>query len=284
MPMTQDDIRRHYETQWQPPEDPADLASRLTYSSPVEDAVAYPIYERLIADHRLRVDGGRVLDVGCGCGRWIRFLLERYAPRELYAIDFAASSVQLLEQWARTSPPPAGCDLSFATADITDPDLPDLGRFDLVNVGNVLFHIPEPEKFATALTNLARLTAPDGRIVTTEYLPRRTVRTDWMMVRDRYAFEAACGVAGLRIADIRASCFFANDPMGLDGPDHAVRGHFHRVRANMRAFIAAMDDAPSRAFAVNLLADIDRAALAFCQERIAPIDLPSQKLVVLAPA
>ncbi len=284
MPMTQDDIRRHYEHQWQPPEDPADLASRLTYSSPVEDAVAYPIYERLIADHRLRVDGGRVLDVGCGCGRWIRFLLERYTPREVYAIDFAASSVQLLEQWARTSPPPAGCDLSFATADITDPDLPDLGRFDLVNVGNVLFHIPEPEKFAIALANLARLTAPDGRIVTTEYLPRRTVRTDWMMVRDRYAFEAACAAAGLRIADIRASCFFANDPMGLDGPDHAVRGHFHRVRANMRAFIAAMDDAPSRAFAITLLADIDRAALAFCQERIAPIDLPSQKLVVLAPA
>jgi SAM-dependent methyltransferase len=282
--MTQDDIRRHYEHQWQPPEDPADLASRLTYSSPVEDAVAYPIYERLIADHRLRVDGGRVLDVGCGCGRWIRFLLERFTPRELYAIDFAASSVQLLEQWARTSPPPAGCDLSFATADITDPDLPDLGRFDLVNVGNVLFHIPEPEKFATALANLARLVAPDGRIVTTEYLPRRTVRTDWMMVRDRYAFEAACAAAGLRIADIRASCFFANDPMGLDGPDHAVRGHFHRVRANMRAFIAAMDDAPSRAFAITLLADIDRAALAFCQERIAPIDLPSQKLVVLAPA
>lgn len=284
MPMTQDDIRRHYEHQWQPPVDPADLASRLTYSSPVEDAVAYPIYERLIADHRLRVDGGRVLDVGCGCGRWIRFLLERYTPRELYAIDFTASSVQLLEQWARTSPPPAGCDLSFATADITDPDLPDLGRFDLVNVGNVLFHIPEPEKFATALVNLARLTAPDGRIVTTEYLPRRTVRTDWMMVRDRYVFEAACAAAGLRIADIRASCFFANDPMGLDGPDHAVRGHFHRVRANMRAFIAAMDDAPSRAFAITLLADIDRAALAFCQERIAPIDLPSQKLVVLAPA
>ena len=72
--------------------------------------------------------------------------------------------------------------------------------------------------------------------------------------------------------------------MGLDGPDQAVRGHFHRVRSNMRAFIAAMDDAPSRAFAVTLLADIDRAALAFCQERIAPIDLPSQKLVVLARA
>ena len=284
MPMTQDDIRRHYEHQWQPPEDPADLASRLTYSSPVEDAVAYPIYERLIADHRLRVDGGRVLDVGCGCGRWIRFLLERHVPRELLGIDFAASSVQLLEQWAGTTAPPAGCELSFATADITDPDLPDLGRFDLINVGNVLFHIPETEKFATALTNLARLTAPDGRIVTTEYLPRRTVRTDWMMVRDRYAFEAACTDAGLRIADIRASCFFANDPMGLDGPDSGVRGHFHRARANMRAFIAAMDDAPSRAFAVNLLADIDRAALAFCRERIAPIDLPSQKLVVLARA
>ena len=103
-----------------------------------------------------------------------------------------------------------------------------------------------------------------------------------MLVRSRYEMEAACGAAGLRIVDVRPTSFFANDPMGLDGPDEAVRGHFHRVRAGMQALLSAGTDESVRRFMIEFLADVERATLAYCAERIAPVDLPSQKLVVLA--
>jgi len=39
MPMTQDDIRRHYESNWSSAAIKADSATGLAYSNPVEDAV-----------------------------------------------------------------------------------------------------------------------------------------------------------------------------------------------------------------------------------------------------
>ncbi len=277
MPMTQQDILTHYDQQWKTRGDAAGDLDGLAYSNPVEDAVLYPIYERLVADLNMKANGGRVLDVGSGSGRRVRFFLDRYRPRELVGIDYSQSSVDILKKWHRSE----ATRLEFRQADITKPGLDLGGTFDLVNVANVLFHIPEPGLFAQAMANLAGLVASDGFIVTTEYLPRCTMRTEWMLVRSRYEFEAAAGSAGLCIADVRAFSFFANDPMGLDGPDQAVRGHFHRVRAGVAQLLATKLDLSTRRFLIGLLADIERAALAFCHERVADLDLPSQKLVVL---
>ena len=277
MPMTQHDIRSHYDKQWQAQSDAAADTGGLAYSDPVEDALLYPAYERLIGDFNMKPDGGNVLDVGSGSGRWIRFFLERYRPQRLMGIDYSAASVELLKKWH----PPDAVDLEFRHADLADPDL-DLGdTFDLVNVANVLFHIPETELFTRAVANLARLVAPGGFIVTTEYMPRCTMRTEWMMVRSRYELEAAFNAAGLRIIGVRAFSFFSNDPMGIDGPDHAVRHHFHRVRGAMKQLLSAKLDDAARRFLTEYIAEIERATLAFCRERIAEIDLPSQKLVVL---
>ena len=211
MPMTQQDIRRHYERDWKAQSDAAADPCDLSYSNPVEDAVLYPIYEQLIADLNVAVSAGRVLDVGSGSGRWIRFFLDRYEPRRLVGIDFTDAAIDVLRTWHR---PSSETSVEFPLADVTEPGL-DLGeQFDLVNVANVLFHIPEPELFTRALENLARLVAPAGHIVTTEYLPRATMRTEWMRVRSRYEFEAAIQAAGLRMVQVRATSFFSNDPMG----------------------------------------------------------------------
>ena len=150
----------------------------------------------------------------------------------------------------------------------------------------MLFHIPEPDRFARALLNLAKLVSPGGRIVTTEYLPRISMRTEWMLVRSRYEFEAAVTAAGLRIVEVRASGFFNNDPMGIDGPNSAdaARAMFARVRGAERTILSSPLDEKSRAFFRDLFITIERAALAFCEERIASVDMPSQKLVVLARA
>jgi SAM-dependent methyltransferase len=275
--MTQQDILTHYETEWKTKSDTASGSEGLAYSNPVEDAVLNPAYERLIGDLSLKANGGRVLDVGSGSGRWVRFFLERYEPKLLMGIDYSESSVALLKRWH----PSQKTALEFRLADITEPGLDLGGEFDLINVANVLFHIPEPELFAAALDNLARLVTPTGHIVTTEYLPRTTMRTEWMMVRSRYDFQAAVKAVGLHVCDVRAFSFFSNDPLGIDGPDDGLRRRFNTVRASVQKLLRSELDPQSRKFFIDFLAEIERAALGFARERIADVDLPSQKLVVL---
>ncbi len=277
MPMTQHDILTHYEKEWKNTSDAADDTAGLRYSNPVEDAVLYPAYERLIADLNIKADGGRVLDVGSGSGRWIRYFRQRFRPALLMGIDYTAASVQLLRKWHGDDAEA----VEFRHADITQPGLDLGGTFDLVNVANVLFHIPEPELYARALENLAALVAPDGVIVTTEFLPRVTMRTEWMLVRSRYEFEAAVRSMGLEICTIRGFGFFSNDPMGIDGPDHGLRKHFNKVRAGTTNLLNSQVNDQTRDFLVEFLAEIERAVYGFARERLAEMDLPSQKLVVL---
>ena len=277
MPMTQQDILTHYETEWKTKSDTASGPEGLAYSNPVEDRVLYPAYERLIGDLNMKADGGRVLDVGSGSGRWVRFFLERYEPKLLMGVDYSEASVELLKRWH----PKEKTLLEFRIADITKLGLDLGGAFDLINVANVLFHIPEPDLFSAALTNLARLVAPTGHIVTTEYQPRTTMRTEWMMVRSRYDFQAAVKAVGLHVCDVRAFSFFSNDPLGLDGPDDGLRRGFNTVRVSVQKLLRSELDPQSRKFFIDFLAEIERAALGFARERIAELDMPSQKLVVL---
>jgi SAM-dependent methyltransferase len=282
MPMTQTDIRAHYEQEWKNASERARSATDLTYSSPVEDAVLYPTYVQFLRDQARAPDARAVLDVGSGSGRWIRFFTDHFAPASVTGMDYTRAAVDLLERWWGASSP-KGTPLAFRHASITDPALNLEKTFDLINISNVLFHIPEDDLFMAALRNLRKHLAAGGAIVTTEYMPRATMRTNWMKVRSRYEFADAAAQAGLRISAVRAFSFFSNDPMGIDGPDSAGRDHFHTVRARTKQVLAMSTDATSRAFFVELFADIERAALAFGRERVAEIDMPSQKLVLLTP-
>ena len=277
MPMTQQDIRSHYEQEWKKKSDDASDVSGLSYSSPIEDAVLYPAYEKLIRDFGLVVSNGRVLDVGSGSGRWIRFFTERFKLQSLLGIDFSASSVDLLKKWGMEH----DGSIEFRQADITKPDLDLGGEFDLINVANVMFHIPEPNLYTRAMANLMRHLASGGAIVTTEYLPRCSMRTEWMLVRSRYEFQTIVDAAGLEIAGVRAVNFFVNDPMGIDGLDEGLRNQFYQVRANLNSLLASKLDPQTMAFMIEFLVSIEQATIDFSRERIADTDLPGQKLVVL---
>jgi SAM-dependent methyltransferase len=282
MPLSQTQIREHYEQEWSEKSTRASTPEDLRYSSPVEDRLLYPAYVDLLRAHGVGVGGRDVLDVGCGSGRWIAFFARKFipAPASITGIDYTLASVDLLRKWWGESTD-RGTPLSFRHASITEPGL-DLGRkFDLINIANVLFHIPEPEGFAAALANLRRHLKPGGRIVTTEYLPRQSMRTQWMLVRSRYEFTGLCLEAGLQVDAVRAFAYFCNDPMGIDGPDDGARAEFYKVRARAQQLLASAQG-PTKEYLVEMLADIERAALAFSRERLAEIDLPSQKLVMLS--
>ncbi|MGD0140558.1 MAG: class I SAM-dependent methyltransferase [Tepidisphaeraceae bacterium] len=279
MPLMQEDIRQHYEQAWKKIDESAQDESALAYSNAIEDAVLYPVYEQLLRDLKIGVNGGKVLDVGAGSGRWIRFFSRRFSPAVLMGIDFTAASIELLRRRYGDVP-----GIGFRTADLTDPSL-DLGeKFDLINVMNVLFHIPEADRFAVAMRNLSNHLASGGRIVTSEYMPRGSMRTNWMLVRSRYEMESAAAAVGLRIAAIRASCVYGNDPMGIDGPDAGLRQQFNAVRSGMNQILAMQMNDQLRQFFTRFLTDVELSVLNFCKERMAEVDMPSQKLVVLMAA
>jgi SAM-dependent methyltransferase len=284
MAMTQQCIQRHYEGAWKTQSDAATNLRDIAYSSPIEDAIVYPLYRQMIADLRLKATGGDVLDIGSGAGRWIRFFLENFSPKKLVGADYTQGSIDLLNKWFPDGSAPQ-TDLSFRLADITSPTLDFGQQFDLINIANVLFHIPEADLFNNAIANLKKHVKRDGMIVTTEYLPRAPVRTQWMLVRDRYHFEQTIKQAGLRIVAIKAFNIFANDPMGIEGPDDGPRGDFNKVRAMIRSLGAAnAASAETTGFVINFLTEIEKAILHFCADRIPDIEMPSQKLVFLAPA
>lgn len=276
MPMTQDDIRAYYEQQWGKTE--RSSQGSMAYSNPVEVEVCEPIYERFFADSGIE-RGCRVLDVGCGSGRWVRFLHRALAPSQLVGVDYASASVALLQETEIASRP----GVSFAVADITQPGLDVGSRFDLVNIANVLFHIPEDEKFDAALVNLRRHLAPGGKVFLTDYLPRITMRTEWMKVRSRYEWDERLRAAGLRIAGMRPISVFTNDPMGIDGPIDGTRKHFIEVRSRLGQLSSATGNDDYRKFLHDTMVELERAILGFCEERVAPIDMPSQKLISLVP-
>jgi hypothetical protein len=105
-----------------------------------------------------------------------------------------------------------------------------------------------------------------------------------MLVRDRYTFEKLAGEAGLRIVTVKAFSVFANDPMGIDGPDTGPRGQFVKARAMLNALAGSATNEQSAKFITSLVTEIERAVLAFCQERVPDIEMPSQKLVFLTRA
>jgi SAM-dependent methyltransferase len=98
--------------------------------------------------------GARVLDVGCGRGRWLTFYKSRGA--DATGIDLSETAV-------------AEClanGLTAVVGDITSLAHED-GAFDLVNSITVLLHLP-PDEQAAAARELERVTRPGGHILLLE--------------------------------------------------------------------------------------------------------------------
>ncbi len=103
-------------------------------------------------------EGNRVLDLGCGAGRMIRWLDKVASQCEIWGLDINARCIKWCQQ--NLSPP-----FKFATI-TTNPHLPFEDRyFDFTYCGSVFTHIDD---LADAwLLELKRITAPGGRIFIT---------------------------------------------------------------------------------------------------------------------
>jgi len=131
---------------------------------------AYKIREdaldELIRDGLIDPGGKDVLDIGCGTGFFIRYWLGQ-KPRSVSGIDITEVSIKQLRDVIP--------DAEFHLADLSNPDLKLEGSYDLISIFDVLFHIVDDDKFAVAVNNLARLSAPNAKIIITDMFKKKTL-------------------------------------------------------------------------------------------------------------
>jgi 2-polyprenyl-3-methyl-5-hydroxy-6-metoxy-1,4-benzoquinol methylase len=144
--------------------------------------------------------GARVLDVGCGVGRWTHRLAA--AGAAVTGVDI--SRTMLGEARRRLNAAGLGARCRFLCEDLCELDLGE--QFDLIVGVTVLQHIVDPARFRQALRRLAAHLAFDGRLVLLEAAPTHaTSRCDsrTFVARARHDYLAHFARESLRLREIR---------------------------------------------------------------------------------
>jgi len=97
--------------------------------------------ERMLVDHLIREAPARVLDLGCGDGRMIAVLRERWPDVEAIGLDFSPGLVDAAKQrFAGTEA------VSIEVHDLTQPLPGDLGRLTVAVSALAIHHLPDDRK------------------------------------------------------------------------------------------------------------------------------------------
>jgi 2-polyprenyl-3-methyl-5-hydroxy-6-metoxy-1,4-benzoquinol methylase len=152
-----------------------------------------------LAKHLRVAPGTRVLDIGCGIGRWSRMLARRGA--DVLGIDLAAAMIE--EAKTRTAREGLSERIDYRVGDVVELNLGQ--TFDLVLAVTVLQHILDENDFVRAAMNVGRHLAPGGRAVLLEAAPSRpndSCDTHVFRARTAEQYLTAFRHAGLRAVSI----------------------------------------------------------------------------------
>lgn len=157
------------------------LAAVCSYGMPELYNRMIHLCQRLALAPWLRVPAGtRVLDVGCGVGRWSSLLASRGAL--VTGMDLSPTMIAEAQRRASESGVAERC--RFLVQDLAHLDAGD--KFDLVIGVTVLQHILDPEALRSAVQRMSEHLAPGGRMVLLEAAPARLAqRCDTSVFRAR---------------------------------------------------------------------------------------------------
>ena len=159
----------------------AGLAAVCAYGMPEFYNRAIQLEQRLALRPWLDVKPGtRVLDVGCGVGRWSRLLAAKGAL--VTGVDLSPTMIAQAQRRAAAEGVAARC--SFRVQDLSKLEVD--GQFDVVLGVTVLQHILDPGLLHAAVRGMAVRLAPGGRIILLEAAPAAPVdRCDSTVFRAR---------------------------------------------------------------------------------------------------
>jgi ubiquinone/menaquinone biosynthesis C-methylase UbiE len=157
------------------------LAAVCSYGMPEFYNRAIHLEQRLALGRWLNVKPGtRVLDVGCGVGRWSRLLAAKGA--KVVGVDLSPTMIMQAQQRAAAEGVADHC--RFEVQDLSQLAVGE--QFDLVLAVTVLQHILDPQALRAALTAMTAHLAPGGRMVLLEAAPIDVVdRCDTTIFRAR---------------------------------------------------------------------------------------------------
>jgi SAM-dependent methyltransferase len=148
----------------------AGLAAVCAYGMPEFYNRTIHLEQRLALRRWLDVQPGtRVLDVGCGVGRWSRLLAAKGA--QVTGVDLSPTMIAQAQRRAAAEGVAARC--SFRVQDLSQLEIE--GQFDLVLGVTVLQHILEPQLLRAAVRSMAARLAPGGRMILLEAAPAAPV-------------------------------------------------------------------------------------------------------------
>jgi SAM-dependent methyltransferase len=146
--------------------DRAGLAAVCAYGMPEFYNRAIHLEQWLALGPWLKVNAGtRVLDVGCGVGRWSRLLALRGA--NVMGVDLSPTMIEQARQRADREGVADHC--RFRVQDLSKLSVGE--RFDLVLGVTVLQHILDPNAMRSALQAMTAHLAPGGRMILLEAAP-----------------------------------------------------------------------------------------------------------------
>ncbi len=144
--------------------------------------------------------GTRVLDAGCGVGRWSHLLAARGAC--VTGVDH--SPVMIAEATRRASSARHSTRCRFLVQDLAELDAGE--EFDLILSVTVLQHVLDPAALRTAVERLAQHLSPTGTLLLLEAAPRRRTQSCDSAVfraRERSSYLELFAQCGLTLRTMR---------------------------------------------------------------------------------
>jgi SAM-dependent methyltransferase len=166
-----------------------------------EDRLRRAAMERLVG----RGEGRRLLDAGCGSGRWSIRLAE--AGWVVTGADISHGLLALA---------PSAPNVTYVQGSIQDLDL-SAASFDAVLSVTVLQHITDERSFDAAVDNLMRMLRPAGMVAVLEYAPLRVFGSmpGYMHARSRGQWIRAFTSRGCRLRAETGVRFLGHGPYML---------------------------------------------------------------------
>jgi len=115
----------------------------------------------------LPLEGKRVLDFGCGTGRWCRILAAKGA--DVTGVDISEQAIALAQRTTESNR------VRYLVSAIADLELPP-HSFDIICCVTVLQHVTDPVELQRSLAVIKRLLKHDGTLVIMEVAPTVTAR------------------------------------------------------------------------------------------------------------